>query len=376
MVSVDLRQRLQDEKCAERADVCEHFMKLQTMREDLASMGHPPATKDFYVIILGSLPPSFDPYISTVNATSSIIGTSLSSNNLMQTVTEEYEHRVMKLKGMQKEENVAYTADSSRRGQGGSGGLKRDVECYNCHKKGHYQADCWAPGGGKKGEGPKGKGKTKGKGNDNEKDTAAATSTPVSVTHAEDYAWMAMADTNVSDFMEDPNVAGLVIDDKNVVTKDSSIGASSYLTIDEFCTIPAASVAPLYIPPITTFRIRDQLETYASDDNWMLEGEFHDLPGLEEGSDMSDEDDSDSEDRDTSDDEDSKFESGTDDSDKDMPPLETMANESDDEGSKNEPEVVGGKVESAEESRDNTVGVTSGAESDEKGNKSSQPPHS
>jgi hypothetical protein len=41
--------------------------------------------------------------------------------------------------------------------------LKKDVKCYNCHKKGHYKADCWAEGGGKEGQGPKMKERAKGK---------------------------------------------------------------------------------------------------------------------------------------------------------------------------------------------------------------------
>jgi hypothetical protein len=39
MVTVDLRRKLQAEKCPEHGDMQAHLNKLQTMREDLASMG-------------------------------------------------------------------------------------------------------------------------------------------------------------------------------------------------------------------------------------------------------------------------------------------------------------------------------------------------
>jgi len=32
---------------------------------------------------------------------------------------------------------------------------KKDIECYNCWKKGHIKADCWVKGGGKEGQGPR-----------------------------------------------------------------------------------------------------------------------------------------------------------------------------------------------------------------------------
>src|SRR6202045_259463 len=35
---------------------------------------------------------------------------------------------------------------------------KKQLKCFNCNKCRHKKADCWAKGGGKEGQGPKGKG--------------------------------------------------------------------------------------------------------------------------------------------------------------------------------------------------------------------------
>ena len=119
-------------------------------------MGQPLSENDFYTIILGSLPASYDPYVSAVNATSSVLGKTISADDLMLTVTEEYERQVLKGKTGKKDENAAfYSNDSEKGGKGGSNSnsRKKNVECHNCHKKGHYKSDCWAPGGGKEGQG-------------------------------------------------------------------------------------------------------------------------------------------------------------------------------------------------------------------------------
>ena len=64
-----------------------HVSKLRLMRKDLASMGHAPGDDELYVIILGSLPYSFKPFISALNATSSVLETILLPNDLMQAFT-------------------------------------------------------------------------------------------------------------------------------------------------------------------------------------------------------------------------------------------------------------------------------------------------
>ena len=103
------------------------------MREDLASMGHSPIDDDFYAIVIGSLPPGYEPFISALNATSSVLGTYLSPDDLMQTISDEYDHRNIG-KTSKREENVAfYAGEGSRKG-------KSVLKCFNCGKKGHKKA--------------------------------------------------------------------------------------------------------------------------------------------------------------------------------------------------------------------------------------------
>jgi len=133
MVSMDLRHRLGQLRCAEKGDVRAHFEKMSQMVEDLASLGHPVNEDDLYAIILASLPPSFEGYISAMSATSSVLGTTLSSNDLFKSITDEYDRRQIG-KATKKEENVAFYSNDGGRGGGGGSSSRKGVECFNCHK--------------------------------------------------------------------------------------------------------------------------------------------------------------------------------------------------------------------------------------------------
>ena len=54
---------------------------------------------------------------------------------------------------------AAYTNSNPELKGGDSGkGKKQRPKCFNCHRLGHKSPDCFAPGGGKEGQGPKQKG--------------------------------------------------------------------------------------------------------------------------------------------------------------------------------------------------------------------------
>ena len=70
----------------------------------------------------------------------------------MQTVIDKFDHRSTRsVSSKDKNSDAAFFVG----GGGHKNGQKplKDLECYNCHKKGHRKADCWAKGGGKEGQG-------------------------------------------------------------------------------------------------------------------------------------------------------------------------------------------------------------------------------
>jgi hypothetical protein len=114
--------------------------------------------KDFSAIIMGSLPESYRPLLSSINAAARISKKPLTSYELVNVVTEEYEHRqLINPRASKKGGNSALSAKTSRKknhARNSTNTAKEDITCYNCDRKGHYKADCWRPGGGKEGQGP------------------------------------------------------------------------------------------------------------------------------------------------------------------------------------------------------------------------------
>ena len=110
----------------------------------------------------------------------------LEPDALMNSVIDEYDRQSVK-KGPCKDKtaDAAFYAGGGSKGSKDGKGSKRDVECFNCHKKRHKKSDCWAKGGGKEGQGPKSK---KGKEGQGGGDSASA------ATEIEEGVWMAALD--------------------------------------------------------------------------------------------------------------------------------------------------------------------------------------
>jgi transposase InsO family protein len=175
MVQIEMRRKIQDERCDEGADVRTHVMNLQTMREEYASMGGTLDDSDFAAMLLGSLPASYDVYLSAISGSASVTGTELTADQIIQAVTNESDRRQSSnrsSKPKKDSKDVALTATGG--GQSKRNGKAKSGTCHNCGKKGHWKRDCYAEGGGKAGQGPKQK--KKGSGSGKEKESAAVAS--------------------------------------------------------------------------------------------------------------------------------------------------------------------------------------------------------
>jgi transposase InsO family protein len=146
LILIDLGRRLQTTRCGEEDNVCEHFERLAEMCEQLAAMGKSVSDNEFASILMGSLPSSYAPTLSGIAAAAEISATTPTEATVTKLALDEYDRRTL---GNDKSQDQAFAADARKKGK------KRDVECFNCHKRGHMRADCWAKGGGKEGQGPR-----------------------------------------------------------------------------------------------------------------------------------------------------------------------------------------------------------------------------
>ena len=148
MIVVDLRRKLQALKCGEDEDVRVHFDKIADIREQLAAMGTTVPDNEYGSILLGSVPTTYEAITSAMNTTAKLTRTALTPDMVTSLVTDEYDRRVLKKPKEGQEEALGANAGKGKK-------PRKDVECFNCKKKGHMKSDCWAKGGGKEGQGPK-----------------------------------------------------------------------------------------------------------------------------------------------------------------------------------------------------------------------------
>ena len=141
------RRALYRASAEEGFDMVTHVSNLRGLQHELHVMENLVSDEDFVMILLTSLPESWDNY------TGSYLGSSgnkptITSHELIAVLLEEDRRR----KGRNGE-----SAGTALHAHGKDNGGNKDRDCFNCKKKGHIKSECWAKGGGREGQGPKGR---------------------------------------------------------------------------------------------------------------------------------------------------------------------------------------------------------------------------
>src|SRR5713226_6887211 len=145
---IDLGRKLQNMRCGDSEDVRAHLEKLADLRERLSALGRTVNDDEYVSVLIGSLPTSYDTTINTLTTSCDVTNTDITPTSIIRIATNEYEKCLLR-KGKGKVQDEAFTAEEQCKNK------RRNIECFNCHRKGHYKSECWAKGGGKEGEGLK-----------------------------------------------------------------------------------------------------------------------------------------------------------------------------------------------------------------------------
>ena len=153
----DVIRQFRNKRCGEDESIRAHFESFADLREQLASMGKEVDDQDYADTLMTSLPRSYDSAIQSITAGVKVSNGTMTAHIFEGLIIDESERRKIrdKIDGVKAKDEAltASTADSSRKTDKDKD--KRNVECFNCKKKGHYKTDCWAKGGGKEGQGPR-----------------------------------------------------------------------------------------------------------------------------------------------------------------------------------------------------------------------------
>ena len=160
---MDVRRLLEAMKLTENSDAAAHvsemeahFRLMQERVDELATIGDPVNARTHFQIALKSIPESYHATVQTIDTADTLNGGKTTAEEVITIFLREARHRVILKAETKAGEALAAYANSNSKSKGGDSGKakKRKPKCFNCNKLGHKSKDCFAPGGGKEGQGP------------------------------------------------------------------------------------------------------------------------------------------------------------------------------------------------------------------------------
>lgn len=142
LVKSELFTRLNSIKCpASGSDAIKTIDDLRKARADYITAGGTLEDDQYQSIITSAMPDKYSLFINTIVQASLSSGRPVDSEDILQRLVEQVRFDQGRDKKHQ-EEATAFAAKFKT--MGGGGRSRSDIECHNCHKKGHMKADCWS----------------------------------------------------------------------------------------------------------------------------------------------------------------------------------------------------------------------------------------
>jgi gag-polypeptide of LTR copia-type len=122
---------------------------MQQFREHLTSMGKSIEEEDYASILIASLLPSYNTLIKTLTQNADTNKTDITLDLIYKRVCNAYDKHLLRQDEDGNGQDKLFAASTHKPKD------KKNIECFNCYKKGHIKVDCWAKGSGKEGQGPR-----------------------------------------------------------------------------------------------------------------------------------------------------------------------------------------------------------------------------
>jgi gag-polypeptide of LTR copia-type/Zinc knuckle len=113
-------------QCADRTPIEEHIRTLRSYQEELHNLGQKIDGEEFSIILLTSLPESWDNYIASIDTTALKDAPKLIARVL------EHDQRL----------NIKNSDDTALAGKHGKKKINPNITCYKCGEKGHISRQC------------------------------------------------------------------------------------------------------------------------------------------------------------------------------------------------------------------------------------------